>query len=127
MGLFTEVQDNGPKLLTLVPPSMFGPPEFIHIDLKDTDTTAICFKQLGKGRVAWIPWNLGGMYYRHSLNSHAGLFHDVLNRLKLRAQIKNQCPSVGGNVIDAPERTHPAAFKINLSGHSQTGYFTPVR
>jgi hypothetical protein len=60
-GPFTELRDDGPALLTLVPPSMFGPPEFIHIDMKDTDTTAIVFRRLGKGTVAWIPWNLGGM------------------------------------------------------------------
>src|SRR5262249_51889801 len=35
-GAFTEVRQNGPALLTLVPPSMFGPPEYVHIDMKDT-------------------------------------------------------------------------------------------
>ena len=48
-GPFTELRDDGPPLLTLVPPSMFGPPEFIHIDMKDTDTTAIVFRRFGKG------------------------------------------------------------------------------
>jgi len=124
-GPFTELQDNGPALLTLVPPSMFGPPEFVHIDMKDTDMTAVIFKQLGKGTVAWIPWNLGAMYYRLSLSSHAGLFHDMLDRLKLPRQIKTDAhPLVEMSLMRQNGRT--LLHLINLSGHSQTGYFTPV-
>jgi hypothetical protein len=124
-GPFTEVRDNAKPLLTLVPPSMFGPPEFIHIDMKDTDTTALVFKPMGQGMVAWIPWNLGGMYYRHSLNSHAGLFRDVLKRLNVPRQIKtNAHPLVELSLMWQNGRT--LLHLINLSGHSQTGYFAPI-
>lgn len=124
-GAFTEVRDSGKALLTLVPPSMFGPPEFIHIDMKDTDTTALVFKQVGQGTVAWIPWNLGGMYYRHSLNSHAGLFRDVLERLNVPRQIKtNAHPLVQMSLMRQGGRT--LLHLVNLSGHSQTGYFAPI-
>ena len=124
-GSFTEAQDKSPASLTLVPSSMFGPPEFIHIDMKDTDIPAIVIKQLGKGVVAWIPWNLGGMYYRHSLNSHADLFHDTLDRLKLPRQIKtNAHPLVQMSLMRQNGRT--LLHLINLSGHSQTGYFAPI-
>jgi hypothetical protein len=71
-GPFTTVKIDGPHSLTLIPPSMIGPPEFVHIDMKDTDTPAIAIQRIGKGTVAWIPWNLGSMYYRHSLPAHAG-------------------------------------------------------
>lgn len=124
-GAFTEVRDTNKALLTLVPPSMFGPPEFIHIDMKDTDTTALVFKPMGKGMVAWIPWNLGGMYYRHSLNAHAGMFSDVLSKLNLPRQIKtNAHPLVELSLMKQDGRT--LLHLINLSGHSQTGYFAPV-
>jgi Hypothetical glycosyl hydrolase 6 len=124
-GPFTALRDDGPALLTLVPPSMFGPPEFIHIDMKDTDTTAIVFRQIGKGTVAWIPWNLGGMYYRHSLPAHAGLFRDVLNRLHPQRQLRtNAHPLVEMTLMRQKERT--LLHLINLSGHSQTGYFPPI-
>lgn len=124
-GPFTELRDSEKALLTLVPPSMFGPPEFIHIDMKDTETTAIVFKPTGKGTVVWIPWNLGGMYYRHSLTSHAGLFHDVLNRLNLPRQIKtNAHPLVEMTLMRQGGRT--LLHLVNLSGHSQTGYFAPI-
>lgn len=124
-GAFTEVRDTAKPLLTLVPPSMFGPPEFIHIDMRDTDTTALVFKQIGKGTVAWIPWNLGGMYYRHSLNSHAGLFRDVLNKLNVPRQIKtNAHPLVEMTLMRQNGKT--LLHVINVSGHSSTGYFAPI-
>ncbi|HKX29745.1 MAG TPA: hypothetical protein VJ302_18790 [Blastocatellia bacterium] len=124
-GAFTEVRADSPAILTLVPPSMFGPPEFIHIDLKDTDTPAIVFKQLGRGTVAWIPWNLGGMYYRHSLPSHAGLFRDVLNYLEAPRQIRtNAHQLVEMSLMRQNGRT--LLHLINLSGHSQTAYFAPI-
>jgi hypothetical protein len=124
-GAFTETRTSAPALLTLVPPSMIGPPEFVHIDMKDTDTAAIVFKRIGKGEVAWIPWNLSEMYYRHSLNAHAGLFRDVLERLGLPRQIRtNAHPLVEMTLMRQGERT--LLHLINLSGHSQTGYFAPI-
>src|SRR5215831_13166455 len=124
-GTFTELRDNGPALLTFVPPSMFGPPEFIHIDMKDTDTTAIVFRQLGKGSVAWIPWNLGGMYYRHSLPAHAGLLRDALDRINPQRQVRtNAHPLVEMTLMRQGRRT--LLHLINMSGHSQTGYFAPI-
>jgi hypothetical protein len=66
-GSFTEVQADSPAPLTLVPQSMFGPPELVHIDMTDTATRGIVFRQIGQGSIAWIPWNLGGLYYRLSL------------------------------------------------------------
>ncbi|MBK5291988.1 MAG: beta-galactosidase [Acidobacteriia bacterium] len=124
-GPFAELKSDAPPLLTLVPPSMFGPPEFVHIDMKETDTPALVFRRLGKGAVAWIPWNLGGLYYRHSLPAHAGLFRDVLDRLHPRRQLRtNAHPLVEVTLMRQRERT--LLHLINLTGHSQTGYFTPV-
>lgn len=124
-GPFTAVKSDGPHSLTLIPPSMIGPPEFVHIDMKDTDTPALAIRQMGKGTVAWIPWNLGGMYYRHSLPAHAGLFRDVVDRLQPRRQVRtNAHPLVEMTVMHQGSRT--LVHLINLSGHSQTGYYAPV-
>jgi len=124
-GPFTIVRAAGPHALTLVPPSMIGPPEFVHIDIKDTDTPAIAIEAVGKGTVAWIPWNLGGLYYRHSLPAHAGLFRDVFDRLQARRQIQTDAhPLVEMSLMRQGART--LLHLINLSGHSETGYFAPV-
>ena len=124
-GPFTFLKAEGPALLTLVPPSMIGPPEFVHIDMRDTDTPAIVFRTLGTGTVAWLPWNLGGLYYRHSLPAHAGLFHDVLARVLPRRQLWTDAhPLVEVTLMQQNGRT--LLHAVNLSGHSQTGSFQPV-
>lgn len=124
-GPFTEVQAEGPAALTLIPPSMIGPPEFVHIDMKDTDTPAIVTRQIGKGTVTWIPWNLGGLYYRLSLTAHAGLFHDLMGRLDPQPQLHTDAhPLVETTLMRQGNRT--LLHLINLSGHSETGYFPPL-
>jgi hypothetical protein len=124
-GPFTELKADGPAWLTLVPPSMIGPPEFVHIDLHDTDVPAIVLRQMGQGSVAWIPWNLGEMYYRHSLPAHAALFRDLLDRLLPQRQLRTSAhPLVEMTLMRQNGRT--LLHVINLSGHSQTGYFAPV-
>jgi hypothetical protein len=78
-GEFTESEGASP--LTFVPPSMFGPPEKVHVDMKDTAIPGLVLKDHGQGKVAWLPWDLGQLYYRHSQASHAGLMHDLINLL----------------------------------------------
>jgi hypothetical protein len=124
-GPFTEVESPTNPSLTLVPPSMIGPPEFVHIDMKDTHTPGVVFAQIGKGNAAWIPWDLGSLYYRESLPAHAGLFRDVMDRLNPNRQLRtNAHPLVEMTLMKQDGRT--LLHLINLSGHSQTGYFPPV-
>lgn len=124
-GPFTEARDTSKPVLTFVPPSMFGPPELVHIDIKDTNTSAMIVRKFGKGTVVWLPWNLGTLYYRHSLNAHSGLFRDVLNLMKLPRQIRTDAhPLVEMSLMRQNGRT--LLHLINLSGHSQTAYFAPI-
>jgi hypothetical protein len=104
---------------------MIGPPEKVHVDMQDTSTPAIVSRSLGKGTVAWLPWELGALYYRHSLPAHAGLFRDVVANLYPQRQLKtNAHPLVEITVMQQAGRTQ--LHFINLSGHSQTAYFRPV-
>ena len=124
-GAFTELKLDGPAALTLVPPSLFGPPEFVHIDMHDTDTPAIAFRELGKGKLAWVPWDLAGLYYRHSLPAHAGLFRDIVNQLLPRRQLLTDAhPLVELTLMKQNGRT--LLHLVNYSGHSQTAYFPPL-
>jgi hypothetical protein len=104
---------------------MIGPPEKVHVDMRDTTTPAIVRKNLGRGSVVWLPWELGGLYYRHSLPAQAGLFHDVVDGLYPQRQVKtNAHPLVEVTLMQQGGQTQ--LHLINLSGHSQTGYFSPV-
>jgi Hypothetical glycosyl hydrolase 6 len=125
-GPYTEVAGDGSKSLSLVPPSMIGPPEFIHIDMQDTSKPGIVYKDLGQGKVAWLPWDLGALYYRLSLPSHAALFHDVVDRLYPKRQLTtNAHPLVEITLMQQGDRS--LVHLINLSGQSQTGYFAPLK
>ncbi|HWF48348.1 MAG TPA: hypothetical protein VG168_15175 [Bryobacteraceae bacterium] len=124
-GPFTEVQIEKMAPLTLVPPSMIGPPEFVHIDQKDTAEPGLVVKRIGAGSVTWIPWNLGALYYRLSLPAHAGVFHDVVERLypqRLLSTDAHRLVEMTLMNLGSQKLVH----LINLSGQSQTGYFDPV-
>jgi hypothetical protein len=124
-GPFTTVRTSVTSELTLIPPSMIGPPEFVHIDMHDTNTPALATARIGKGTAVWVPWNLGALYYRLSLPAHAGLFRDLFDRLEPVRQIRtNAHPLVEMSLMRQQNRT--LLHLINLSGHSETSYFAPV-
>jgi hypothetical protein len=124
-GPFTAVEGDGSSSLSLVPPSMIGPPEKIHVDMRDTTTPGIVRKAIGMGAVVWLPWELGALYYRHSLPAHAALFRDVVAELHPERQIKTSAhPLVELTLMRQGENTQ--LHLINFSGLSQTGYFAPL-
>jgi len=71
-GEYLELLPLERPLLTLVPPAMFGPPEKVWVDKVETEIPGLAISDLGEGRVAWIPWNVGGLYYRHKLAGTRG-------------------------------------------------------
>lgn len=122
-GPFTATPDDASAPLTFVPPSMFGPPEFIHTDIRDTNTPALVAAD--GGRSLWLPFDLGAMYHRLSLPGHAGLLRDLVNELMPSRQITTDAhPLVEMSLMKQNDRT--LLHLINLSGHSQTAYFPPL-
>lgn len=122
-GPFTRLPEDPKAPLTLVPDSIFGPPEYIHADLKDTAVPALVSAE--NGRVVRLPFNLGAMYHRFSLPSHAAMFKDVLWPMLPVKQIEtNAHPLVEMSLMRQPDRV--LLHLINLSGHSQTAWFPPL-
>lgn len=123
-GDYLEVEGKSP--VTFIPPSMFGPPELVHVDWKDTDAPGLILRDFGKGRIAWLPWDLGALYYQHSSEAHERLFRDLADHLLPRGrQLKtNAHPLVEFALMRQQNRR--LLHMVNLSGHSQTGYFDPV-
>jgi hypothetical protein len=115
-------------LLTLIPPAMFGPPEKVWVDKVETEIPGLLFADHGKGRVACIPWDVGGLYYRHSSQGHRGLMADVIDHLLPRGrQLKTTAhPLVEITLMRQPNRNRTLLHFINLSGHSDTAYFAPI-
>jgi hypothetical protein len=124
-GPFTELKGDGSDSLTLVPPSMIGPPEFIHINQQETTIPAISSFDVGEGRVTWIPWDAAGLYLRHSLPAHAGLLRDALDSLMPRRQIQtNAHPLTEMSLMRQQGRT--LLHLINTSGHFESAYHAPL-
>lgn len=83
-------------------------------------------KDLGKGRIAWLPWDIGSLYYRHSSEAHARLLSDLVDRmLPGGRQLKsNAHPLV--EITFMRQNNRRLMHFINLSGHADTAYFNPV-
>lgn len=127
-GGYAELEPAGKPLLTLIPPSMFGPPEKVHVDMVETDKPGLLLAEAGRGRIAYLPWDIGGLYYRHSPDPHRGLVGDLIDHLLAggRQLRTNAHPLVEISVMRQPARKRVLVHLINLSGHSQTAYFAPV-
>jgi hypothetical protein len=124
-GDFSELPDEPGSAITFIPRSMIGPPEKIHVDMRDTGKPGLVFRKAGTGTIAWLPFDLGSMYYRLSLPAHAGLFRDVVNRLCPERQIQTDAhPLVEMTYMQQGGRK--LLHLVNFSGHSQTGYFEPL-
>ncbi|MBI4877336.1 MAG: hypothetical protein HY822_22140 [Acidobacteria bacterium] len=123
-GDFLEVEGKSP--LTFIPPSLFGPPEFVHVDWKDTDAPGLILRDHGLGKIAWLPWDIGALYYQHSSQAHAGLLRDLADHLLAGGrQLKTNAHPLVEMVLMRQKDRH-LLHLINLSGHSQTAYFDAI-
>jgi hypothetical protein len=127
-GEYVELAPGDRPLLTLVPTAMFGPPEKVWSDKVETTIPGLVVARYEKGHVAYIPWDVGGLYYRHSSQGHAGLMADVIDRLLPGGrQLKtNAHPLVEITVMDQPARRRTLVHLVNATGHSGTAYFPSV-
>jgi len=127
-GDYVELAPTDRPLLTLIPTAMFGPPEKVWSDKVETAVPGLVFGNYEKGRVAYIPWDVGGLYYRHSSPAHAGLMADVIDRLlpNGRQARTDAHPLVEMTVMDQPQRRRTLVHLVNGTGHQDTAYFPPV-
>lgn len=127
-GPFTEFEPPRQPLLTLVPPSRFGPPEKVFIDKVETDRPGLLLTDYGQGRLAYVPWEVGALYHRHSNDSHRGFLVDLVDHLlPAGRQLRTDAhPLVEITVMEQPGRNRTLVHLVNLSGHSDTAYHPPV-
>jgi hypothetical protein len=126
-GEYLEIAPLGRPLLTLIPTAMFGPPEKVWSDKVETTVPGLVFVDHGKGRAAYIPWDVGGLYYRHSSEAHRGLVADVIDHLLPGRQLRtNAHPLVEMTMMEQPVRRRSLIHLVNGTGHQDTAYFPPV-
>jgi hypothetical protein len=127
-GEYLEVAPQQHAILTLIPTAMFGPPEKVWSDKVETTVPGLVFTDYGKGRAAYIPWDVGGLYYRHSSEAHHGLLADVIDHLLAsgRQLRTNAHPLVEMTLMDQPARGRTLIHLVNGTGHHDTAYFPPL-
>jgi hypothetical protein len=127
-GDLTELAPIEKPALTLIPPAMFGPPEKVWADKVETTIPGVAIADDEKGRAAYVPWDVGGLYYRYSSPGHAGLMTDLIDHLLPSGrQLKSDAhPLVEITLMEQPARQRTLVHLVNLSGHSDTAYFAPI-
>lgn len=125
---YVELASQSKPLLTLIPPATFGPPEKVWVDKVETDKPGLLLADHGQGKIAYIPWDVGELYYRHSSVGHAGLVADLVDSLLPSGrQLKTDAhPLVEITVMKQPQVARILVHLVNLSGHSDTAYFPPI-
>jgi hypothetical protein len=120
------LETGGVSPLTLIPPARYGPPEKVWTD--KVESTKPGLVMAGSGRIAWLPWQVGALYYRHSSPPHAGLVADLIDRLlpSGRQLTTNAHPSVEITLMRQPASVRTLVHFVNLSGHTQTAWFDPI-
>jgi hypothetical protein len=128
-GDYLELEPTAAPPLTLIPPGQFGPPDKVSALAEKTDKPGLIIKRIGAGRVAFIPWHIGDLYYRFSNDKHRALVGDLVDYILPagKRQLKtNAHPSVEITVMrqEKPKRT--VVHLVNMIGHSGTAFFDAV-
>lgn len=127
-GDYVELAPVGRPALTLIPTAMFGPPEKVWSDKSETTVPGLVTVDVGAGRATYLPWDVGGLYYRHSSPAHAALVADAIDALlpNGRQLWTNAHPLVEVTLMTQPARGRTLVHLVNGSGHHGTAYFAPI-
>jgi len=126
-GKYLELEPS-PTPVTLLPPGQFGPPDKVATLDKKTNKPGLILKDAGNGKIAFIPWHIGQLYYQHSNDKHRMFISDLLDYLLPDGrQLKtNAHPAVEITLMKQPRNNFTFIHLVNLIGHSGTAFFDAV-
>lgn len=122
-----EVEKGGGSFLGYIPPVMFGPPEKCYATT-ETDHPGLIYNEFGKGKGAYIPWQIGRHYQKLSHHGHALLIQSILqNLLDLDKSLSVEAsPLVEVTSQKEKEGKRQLVSLANLSGQLGTAFLPPV-
>ncbi|MBC2667449.1 family 10 glycosylhydrolase [Novosphingobium flavum] len=125
---YLELEPNGKSALTFVPPTKINPMEMVGENMRDTSMPGLHFADYGKGKLAYIPWNIGDLYHRASAVHHAALVGDLIdNLLPAGRQIRtNAHPTVQMTLQVQKASNRTLVHFVNLSGAAQVAYHPAI-
>ena len=124
--VYAEYTENTTRLLRLIPPHMYGPPERCYYT-QITDLPGAAVHPWGKGKGIYIPWCPGSLYQR---DGHANTFLFMKDLLLGAAGVPTAedrpfTPMVAVTVGECPG-SHLLIQLVNHTGHFGTSFFPPV-
>jgi hypothetical protein len=105
-----------------------NPAEVSQTDLKHTEIPAVLLRDHGTGRIAYLPWDLGALYDRMAIPSHANLLTDMVDHLLPKGrQLESDAHSSVEMVLAFQQRTgRHLLHLVNLSGQTQNNYMDAI-
>ncbi|MDP3673759.1 MAG: beta-galactosidase trimerization domain-containing protein [Novosphingobium sp.] len=70
---YHDAKDDAERLLRLLPPPKYGPPELCFAEMPATDNPGVLSRRHGCGRVHYLPWLPEWLYFRDGLPDHREL------------------------------------------------------
>ena len=127
-GDFLELEPVDRPALTLIPPGPFGPPDKVSTLSERTEVPGLVVRDLGRGRLAYLPWNVGDLYYRFGDDKHRLLVRDLVGHL-LEGDpqlVTDAHPSVEITLLEQASGGRLLVHLVNLSGHAGNTFFEAV-
>ena len=122
--VYAQYAEESEKLLSLVPPQPFGPPELCY-STQVTDEPGVVISPYGSGRGIFVPWLAGGLYYREGYENTFFFMKDVLTGPAGLRPVSDSLTEMV-EVTAARGGSHMLVQFVNNTGHFGTSYMRPV-
>ncbi|MGC9468587.1 MAG: beta-galactosidase trimerization domain-containing protein [Anaerolineae bacterium] len=120
---YTEGTD---RRMRLIPPHNYGPPERCYYELI-VDHPGFILRDWGAGRVIYVPWLPGALFYRQGHPNTAWFCADLLEGFAgVRPVGGNLSPHVEVTLLEREEDGTQLLHLVNGSGHFGNTFYAPV-
>ncbi|CAN7654195.1 beta-galactosidase trimerization domain-containing protein [Phenylobacterium sp. LjRoot219] len=123
---YTDRKDDAERLLKLLPPPKYGPPELCFPELEPDDHAGVLTRRFGKGQAIYLPWLPEWLYFRDGLPEHRELLAQLIGRA---SQPAVKLVGAGPLEVTVRAKEHGAGdlvvHLVNYAGQRQSAYEEP--
>lgn len=129
-GDYTALKPDPSASLLLIPPSQTGPPELAGNGMKVSDKPGLVMRKLGKGTVAYFPWNITAQYSGQATSGILSLFNELIDHFigKQRQVVTDAHPLVEISLMKNTDKNVLLLHLINNTGqlHGASNKLIPM-
>ena len=124
--LYAEYPVQTRRFMKLLPPQPFGPPERCYPVFPASEYPALVTETYGKGRVVYIPWNPGRLFYRQGYKNTFDFLTDIFEKICcLKPVAGNIPPTMEVTLLVDPSKQFRVLHFINNNGHFGNSFYPP--